>query len=54
MPEEPTATGGPNGREDWLNCGLFDEGGWQPPYLRMDQSESSFHPFKALPFTIVN
>lgn len=35
--KEPTATGGPNGREDWLNCGLFDEGGWHPPLLTMDQ-----------------
>ncbi|KAF8520453.1 glycoside hydrolase family 23 protein, partial [Hysterangium stoloniferum] len=36
--EEPTATSGPNGREDWLNCGLHD-GGWSPPYITIKQGE---------------
>lgn len=28
--EQPTATGGPNGDENWLNCGV-DGNGWSPP-----------------------
>jgi hypothetical protein len=28
--ENPTATGGPNGDENWLNCGV-DGDGWVPP-----------------------
>ncbi|TFK54192.1 glycoside hydrolase family 23 protein [Heliocybe sulcata] len=30
-----TATSGPNGNIDWLNCGLND-GGWNPPYIRVE------------------
>ncbi|KZV82589.1 lysozyme-like protein [Exidia glandulosa HHB12029] len=33
---ETTQTGGPNGDEDWLNCGL-ESGGWSPPPLTVDQ-----------------
>lgn len=29
-----TAKTGPNGAEDWMNCGLFN-GGWSPPMLRV-------------------
>ncbi|KAJ7496009.1 lysozyme-like protein [Mycena galericulata] len=28
-----TKTTGPNGDIDWLNCGLTSSGGWNPPYL---------------------
>jgi hypothetical protein len=27
-----TATAGPNGSEDWLNCGI-NGAGWTPPYV---------------------
>ncbi|TRM70358.1 glycoside hydrolase family 23 protein [Schizophyllum amplum] len=30
-----SATGGPNGKLDWLNCGL-NAGGWSPPYVTID------------------
>ena len=51
-----TKTSGPNGSEDWLNCGFESPGGWQPPYIRVEdvitQSlssalQSSSSPFKA-------
>lgn len=31
--EEVTATTGPNGKLDWLNCGINDAGGWTPPHI---------------------
>jgi len=31
---ETTATSGPNGKLDWLNCGI-ESGGWQPPYIQI-------------------
>jgi len=31
---ETTHTTGPNGKLDWLNCGLTD-GGWNPPFVRV-------------------
>ncbi|KAF8806281.1 lysozyme-like protein [Phlegmacium glaucopus] len=34
--KEPSATSGPNGSEDWLNCGITG-GGWTPPLIRIDQ-----------------
>ncbi|KAF8973141.1 lysozyme-like domain-containing protein [Flammula alnicola] len=51
-----TKLSGPNGNIDWINCGFETSGGWQPPYVRMEdiitqslssavQSPSS--PFKA-------
>ncbi|EJD02769.1 glycoside hydrolase family 23 protein [Fomitiporia mediterranea MF3/22] len=33
--EDVTATTGPNGKIDWLNCGLTD-GGWHPPYVSVN------------------
>ncbi|KAI0675291.1 hypothetical protein C8Q78DRAFT_1011494 [Trametes maxima] len=30
-----TATAGPNGAIDWLNCGVEDGGGWRPPYVKV-------------------
>ncbi|KIM45265.1 glycoside hydrolase family 23 protein [Hebeloma cylindrosporum] len=53
---EITRVSGPNGHIDWLNCGFETAGGWQPPFVRVQdvvtqslssalQSPSS--PFKA-------
>jgi len=28
-----TATTGPNGSLDWLNCGVTESGGWNPPFI---------------------
>ncbi|KAL5528681.1 hypothetical protein ACEPAF_7818 [Sanghuangporus sanghuang] len=33
--KEITATSGPNGNIDWLNCGLTGDG-WNPPYISID------------------
>ena len=33
--EELTATHGPNGNIDWMNCGLT-EGGWNPPHVTVN------------------
>ncbi|KAJ7091163.1 glycoside hydrolase family 23 protein [Mycena epipterygia] len=33
--ESITATTGPNGSLDWLNCGVAS-GGWNPPYISVD------------------
>ncbi|TBU56376.1 lysozyme-like protein [Dichomitus squalens] len=30
-----TATDGPNGNIDWMNCGLYD-GGWNPPHVTVN------------------
>jgi len=54
--EEVTALSGPNGHIDWLNCGFEIDGGWQPPYIRMEDIithslpsalKKSSSPFKA-------
>ena len=29
-----TATSGPNGNIDWINCGIAD-GGWKPPFVQI-------------------
>ncbi|KAF8160827.1 glycoside hydrolase family 23 protein [Crassisporium funariophilum] len=53
---QSTKLSGPNGHIDWMNCGFETDGGWQPPYVRIEniitqslsaalQSPSS--PFKA-------
>ncbi|KAM0788801.1 hypothetical protein ACM66B_002889 [Microbotryomycetes sp. NB124-2] len=37
---ETTNSGGPNGAESWLNCGMSQsspDGEWNPPYLTLDQ-----------------
>ena len=34
--EKLTATTGPNGSEDWFNCGI-EGAGWTPPNLTIDQ-----------------
>lgn len=34
--ENPAATTGPNGSEEWLNCGLH-EGGWNPPRITVPE-----------------
>lgn len=34
--EEVTATSGPNGDIDWLNCGVTG-GGWNPPFVKVDE-----------------
>ncbi|KAI0066097.1 hypothetical protein BV25DRAFT_1820969 [Artomyces pyxidatus] len=34
--EHVTATSGPNGNIDWLNCGI-DNGGWNPPFVHISQ-----------------
>lgn len=33
--EQITATDGPNGNIDWMNCGLYD-GGWNPPHVTVN------------------
>ncbi|KAF8578719.1 glycoside hydrolase family 23 protein [Ramaria rubella] len=33
--EQVTSNAGPNGSEDWLNCGINDSG-WRPPYVRIN------------------
>jgi hypothetical protein len=33
--EQVTAVSGPNGNIDWLNCGINDNGGWQPPQVEV-------------------
>ncbi|PPQ77198.1 hypothetical protein CVT25_011044 [Psilocybe cyanescens] len=33
--QQTTALTGPNGRLDWLMCGFETPGGWQPPYVRI-------------------
>jgi hypothetical protein len=33
---DPTQTGGPNGDENWLNCGVDGDGGWVPPPVTLD------------------
>lgn len=30
---EVTATSGPNGHIDWLNCNIDKDGGWKPPHV---------------------
>ncbi|KAJ7772593.1 glycoside hydrolase family 23 protein [Mycena maculata] len=35
-----TKTTGPNGAIGWLNCGLTWSGGWNPPYITIDQIKS--------------
>lgn len=35
IPENTTATTGPNGSIDWLNCGLESPGGWTPPNIKI-------------------
>ncbi|KZT43622.1 lysozyme-like protein [Sistotremastrum suecicum HHB10207 ss-3] len=34
--KEVTATTGPNGSLDWLNCGVTEAGGWNPPFMSVD------------------
>ncbi|KAF7306088.1 SLT domain-containing protein [Mycena chlorophos] len=34
--ESTTSTTGPNGSEEWINCGITTSGGWDPPYLTVD------------------
>jgi hypothetical protein len=34
--DKTTATGGPNGSMDWLNCGVEDDG-WAPPEMSVDE-----------------
>lgn len=36
-----TATAGPNGSLDWLNCGVNKNGGWNPPYVAVDDIVST-------------
>ncbi|KZO99451.1 glycoside hydrolase family 23 protein [Calocera viscosa TUFC12733] len=30
-----TTSGGPNGQESWMNCGISSSGGWSPPFVGM-------------------
>jgi hypothetical protein len=32
-----TATSGPNGKIDWLDCGINDDGGWRPPHVNVSE-----------------
>jgi len=32
---DPTVNSGPNGNEDWLNCGITTSGGWNPPPIHI-------------------
>ncbi|GAA5822775.1 hypothetical protein JCM11251_004375 [Rhodosporidiobolus azoricus] len=41
--EEPVEGGGPNGKQEWLNCGLSKEnpeGKWTPPHIEVTQLKS--------------
>ncbi|GAA6004738.1 hypothetical protein JCM10207_000998 [Rhodosporidiobolus poonsookiae] len=41
--EEPVAGGGPNGSQDWLNCGLSKDSPdskWTPPHIEISQLKS--------------
>ncbi|EJT98468.1 glycoside hydrolase family 23 protein [Dacryopinax primogenitus] len=31
-----SVSGGPNGLESWMNCGISSKSGWNPPYVTMD------------------
>ncbi|KZT57200.1 glycoside hydrolase family 23 protein [Calocera cornea HHB12733] len=31
-----TNSGGPNGLESWMNCGISSSGGWNPPFVGID------------------
>jgi hypothetical protein len=42
--ERVTADSGPNGSEDWLNCGIND-GGWRPPNVKVDDRMYTCTPF---------
>ena len=53
--ETVTGTAGPNGQEDWFNCGV-DNGGWNPPHVTVsdivtvelaDAVQDPNSPFKA-------
>ena len=55
LPVNITATSGPNGNIDWINCGIAD-GGWKPPFVRISDIvtvelssvlEDSASPFQA-------
>lgn len=35
-----TSTTGPNGAQEFLNCGLYDSNGWTPPMVTVDQVSS--------------
>jgi len=35
--KQVTATGGPNGKQSWLNCGIEDSSGWRPPFVKIEQ-----------------
>ncbi|KAF8316290.1 hypothetical protein DL93DRAFT_2166152 [Clavulina sp. PMI_390] len=51
-----TTSSGPNGSEDWLNCGITSSGGWNPPPIHISDLiytdlntalQSSSSPFQA-------
>ncbi|KAI0790790.1 glycoside hydrolase family 23 protein [Abortiporus biennis] len=33
---DTTSDNGPNGSEDWINCGIHEPGGWNPPPVKLD------------------
>ncbi|KDQ53458.1 glycoside hydrolase family 23 protein [Jaapia argillacea MUCL 33604] len=43
MLEQVTATSGPNGNIDWLNCGI-NNGGWNPPFVKVSDIIAQYLP----------